>query len=64
MCPRDDRLYDEAAALWRELYALPPPREADGRAILELILREMPGAEYGRLVSPYLRPANIVFPQR
>jgi hypothetical protein len=64
MCPRDDKIYDEAAALWRELYTAPPPGELDGGTILRMIMQRLPEAEYGRLTSVHLRPSNIVFPQR
>lgn len=64
MCPRDAKIYEEAAALWRELNAGPPPGDADGSHLLLMIMRALPEADYGRLVSPHLRPATIVFPER
>jgi hypothetical protein len=64
MSDRDDRLYDEAAALWRSLYGRAPPREADGHRILDLIVGDLPEADYGRLNSPHLRPGAITFPRR
>jgi hypothetical protein len=60
---RDKRIYEEAAALWRSLYGEPPPREADGAMILDLIVKKTPDAGYGRLASPHLRASNITFPK-
>jgi hypothetical protein len=60
---RDERIYDEAAALWRGLYGEPPPSEADGAMILDLIVSGLPEADYNRLASPFLRPTNIAFPK-
>lgn len=64
MPERDDRIRQEAAALWRNLYGEPPPADADGAALLGLILGGMPAADYDRLSTPHLRPAAIVFPNR
>ncbi|HET6970747.1 MAG TPA: hypothetical protein VFH92_06465 [Phenylobacterium sp.] len=61
---RDERIYDEAAALWRRLYGEPPPREADGSTILALIVGDLADADYNRLATPHLRPGNIAFPRR
>ena len=61
---RNHMIYEEATALWRQLYAEPPPAGADGSMILDMILQKMPDASYGRLASPHLRAANIVFPER
>jgi hypothetical protein len=63
MMGRDDRIYDEAAALWRRLYDEPPPTQADGKAILALIVGRLGEANYQRLANPYLRPSNIAFPK-
>jgi hypothetical protein len=60
---RDERIYDEAAALWRQLYGEPPPLD-DGAAILGRILGDLPDPTYNQLTTPYLRPANISFPKR
>jgi len=59
---RDQKIYDEAAALWRLLYGESPPT-ADGGVILDLILDHLPPSEYERLSTPHLRPSNIVFPK-
>ena len=61
---RDDKIYREAAALWRELFREPPPAKADGRALLDLIMRRLPDSAYERLKSPHLRPGrNVTLPR-
>ncbi len=60
---REDKIYEEAAALWRQLYAEPPPTAADGKVILDLILGDLPDAGYERLATPHLRRSNITFPK-
>ena len=60
---RDEKIYEEAVALWRSLYGEPPPREADGSMILDLILGDLADTSYGRLATPHLRPTNITFPK-
>ena len=60
---RDERIYEEAAALWRQLYGEPPPSAADGTVILDLILDHLPDTEYERLATPHLRRSNITFPR-
>lgn len=60
---RDKKIYEEAAALWRSLYGEPPPREADGAMILDLILEGLPESSYARLATPHLRPTSITFPK-
>lgn len=59
---REDRIYDEAAALWREVYGEPPPIRADGGMMLDIIMRSLPTMGYDRLRSPHLRPSNLTFP--
>jgi len=60
---RDSLIRAEAAALWQQLHGGPPPEEADGSKILDLLLGEMADAAYERLANPFLRPTNIVFPK-
>jgi hypothetical protein len=61
---RDERIYQEAAALWRELYDdEPPPCGGDGKAILDMITRRLPDSDYGKLSSPHIRPSTVVFPK-
>jgi hypothetical protein len=59
---RDERIYEEASALWRELFGQPPPIRADGATMLEVIMRSLPEKRYDRLASPYLRPTTISGP--
>jgi hypothetical protein len=61
---REDRIYQEAVALWRELFREPPPARLDGAALLDLITRRLPETAYERLRSPHLRPTNIAMPKR
>jgi|GEM_PF-728077 len=65
VCPvmdrRDQRIYEEAAALWRELFNEPPPC-SDGSRMLDLIMSRVCDPSYVRLRSPYLRPSTIVGP--
>jgi hypothetical protein len=64
MMGRDDKVYEEAAALWRALYDGPLPATAEGTVILDLIVGGLPDStRYERLASPYLRPSNIAFPK-
>lgn len=60
---RDERLYNEAGALWRELYGEPPPIRADGGMMLEIIMKSLPEQTYDRLRSPHLRPTNLTWPK-
>jgi hypothetical protein len=60
---REDRIYEEAVALWRRLYGDAPPREAAGSEILGMIVGGLPDADYNRIQTPHLRPSNITFPK-
>ena len=60
---RDARIYEEAAALWRELYGEQPPGR-DGSILLDMITQRLPASGYHRLRSPYLRPSTITGPRR
>ncbi|HEX5264744.1 MAG TPA: hypothetical protein VFW13_14525 [Phenylobacterium sp.] len=62
MATRDQQIYDEAAALWREIFGEPPPPSVDGSAMLEMITRNLGDLSYERLRSPYLRPSTISGP--
>ena len=59
---RDQRIYEEAAALWREVFGEPPPARADGPALLAIITRSLGDTSYERLRSPFLRPSTIAGP--
>ena len=61
---REDRIYREAAALWRELFREPPPSSADGATMLALIMKRLPESAYERLKHPQLRPGSITMPKR
>ena len=60
---REDKIYEEAAALWRQLYGEPPPAVADGAVILDMILNNEPPGGYDQLATPHLRRSNITFPR-
>ena len=62
MTSRDQRIKAEATALWAELYDEPPPR-ADGIEMLELMLTQLPAADYDRLSSPHLRRSQMSWPK-
>ena len=62
MQAREQRIYEEASALWRELFGEPPPIRADGAMMLDVIMRSVPTKDYDRLASPYLRPSTIAGP--
>jgi len=64
MASRDQRVYQEAAELWRELYGEPPPKGADGRAVLEALLKRQDALNYERLNSPHLRRGGLTYPKR
>ena len=59
---RDQRIYEEAAALWREVFGKPPPVRVGGPKLLEIITGNVGAAEYERLRSPFLRASTIVGP--
>jgi hypothetical protein len=60
---RDERIYEEAAALWRELHDDAEPVDGDGAKILDLITGTLPEVGYDRICSPYLRPSTITGPK-
>jgi hypothetical protein len=59
---RDDRIYEEAAALWRQVFGEAPPVRADGATMLDIIMRSLPEQNYDRLRTPHMRPSNIAWP--
>ncbi len=63
MTGRDQQIYEEASALWQELFGEPPPIWADGRTILDVIMRSLPETRYERMASPYLRPSQVSGPR-
>jgi len=64
MASREQRIYEEAAALWREVFNEPPPPRAGGAEMLEIITRSLGDLSYRRLRSPHLRPSTIVGPHQ
>ena len=60
---RDQKIYEEAVALWRQLYGEPPPRDTDGAHLLARIMDDLPDARYARFASRHLRASNITFPR-
>jgi len=60
---RDELIYEEAAALWWELFDDPPPGPEDGAAILDAIMNRLPQTRYERMASPHLRPSQISNPR-
>jgi hypothetical protein len=56
---RDARVYEEAAALWRELHGRAPPPGLDGPALLGLITSGLEPQTYTRLNSPHLRDGAL-----
>lgn len=61
---REQRIYEEASALWREVFGESPPPRIDGEAMLELITHSLTEVSYDRLRSPHLRPSTITGPKR
>ena len=59
---RDKRIYEEAAALWREVFGKPPPVRVGGPKLLEIITGKLSDMPYDRLRSPHLRPSTIAGP--
>ena len=60
---RNERIYQEAAELWRQLYGEPPP-QGDGSTMLGWIVGKLADPDYDRLATPHLRPTNVTFPKR
>jgi len=63
MKTRDDKIAEEAAALWRELFGAAPPEDADGASLLKVITGKLPDLRYDRMRSPFLRPSLITRPR-
>jgi hypothetical protein len=59
---REQRIYQEAAALWLEVFGEPPPVRTDGPTLLAIITRSLGDTPYERLRSPFLRPSTIAGP--
>lgn len=63
MTSRDQRIYEEAAALWNALFGEPPPAQISGGDLLAIITGSLGDPDYNRLRSPYLRPSTITMPK-
>jgi hypothetical protein len=63
MTGREQRIYEETAALWRELFGEPPPIKTDSGVMLDVLLRALPEQAYDRIASPHLRPSQISRPK-
>ncbi|MFC3071369.1 hypothetical protein [Phenylobacterium soli] len=59
MTGRDQKVYEEAAALWREVFGEPPPIRADGATLLDVVMKALPEKGYERMTSPWLRSSQI-----
>jgi hypothetical protein len=60
---REERVRQEAQALWRALRDSPPPSHACANQLLNELLSGTPAAPgYDRLRSPFLRPSQIARP--
>lgn len=62
MEPRDQQIYEEATALWIEVFGDQPPAKIDAGAMLDIITRSLPVSEYERLRSQHLRASIIAGP--
>jgi len=62
MLARETRIYEEAVALWRELYSQPPPAGLDGADLLALITSGLEPPSYHQLASPHLRAVVMAGP--
>ena len=60
---RDQKIYDEAVALWRQVYGEPPPRGMAGGDLLERLMHDLPETRYARFASRHLRASEITFPR-
>jgi hypothetical protein len=63
MKTRDERIAEEAAALWRELFGAAPPAGTDGAALLKAITGKLPDMRCDRMRSPFLRASLITSPR-
>lgn len=64
MTGRDDRIYQEALGLWRQVFGDRPPPPADGTTLIALVMTSIPEAGYDRLRTPHLRTTNITMPKQ
>ena len=62
MTDREQRVYEEASALWHEVFGEPPPLQMDGATMLDIVTRCVDDISYQRVISPFLRPTTIIGP--
>ena len=62
MSRRDERIEQEAAALWTALHEGPPPEGCSGADLLARAVETADVAQYERLSLPWLRDRNLVWP--
>lgn len=56
-----ERMKDEAAALWAEVFGEPPSADVDPRQMLSIILERLEPKSYTRLAQAS-RARNLTFP--
>ncbi|HEY9216563.1 MAG TPA: hypothetical protein VIO94_00830 [Phenylobacterium sp.] len=61
---RDERIAQEAEALWREVFGEPPAIKADGVTMLDIIMRNAEPAPYERLNRPHLCDSGLYWPKQ
>ena len=61
MTSQRDPIYEEAAALWLEVYGEAPPVEADPALMLDILLKALPVLPYKRLYAAS-ETRNLVWP--
>ena len=59
---REQRVYEEVLALWRELYGREAPTARTSEALLRMITTGPAAPDYTRLHSPHLRRSSVTFP--
>lgn len=60
---REQKIYQEALALWRQLYDEPPPPVASGSDLLAAVLTAMSERSYAHLASTAEHGRDIVLPR-
>lgn len=62
MFRREDKIYDEAAALWRAVHRSAPPSNCDGAELILQVLQSMDIDDYQRLDEADRRAGQIAWP--
>jgi len=63
MAGREQRVAEEAEALWRAVFGEPPPARADPATLLDIILHSLDERRYERLARPHLNDAGLTWPR-